>query len=102
MVSVLLTIGGLALIGIFVGVSNSQTTFGSQLEEYIVSRHPQDVADIERFARDYQLSANKRYLWTKLKNYYIVSLKPFRISKNTKRVKCHEMYWRPNDAIQMG
>jgi hypothetical protein len=62
MVSVLLTLGVLALIGIVVGVSNYQTTLGSELEEYIVSRRPQDVADIERIARDYQLNVNKRYL----------------------------------------
>jgi hypothetical protein len=62
MITVLLTIGGLLLIGIVVGVLTSQPTLGSQLEEYIVSRHPQDVADIERFARDYQLNVSKRYL----------------------------------------
>jgi hypothetical protein len=65
MISVLLTIGALAMVGI-IGpllalVSESQS-YGSQLEQYIVSKQPQDVADIERFTRQYELESSKRYL----------------------------------------
>jgi hypothetical protein len=66
MISVLLTIGALAMVGIIgplVGLaSKSQSTYGSDLEQYINSRNPQDTADVERMARDYHLSSSKRYL----------------------------------------
>jgi hypothetical protein len=66
MVSILLTIGALAIVGI-VGpliamATKSQSTYGSDLEQYIVSRNPQDTADVERIARDYHLASSKRYL----------------------------------------
>jgi hypothetical protein len=66
MVSVFLTISALALLGI-VGplialATETQSTYGSRLEEYINSKHPQDVADIDRYTREYELTASKRYL----------------------------------------
>ena len=66
MVSVLLTIGVLAMVGI-VGplialASESQSTYGSKLEQYIASRQPKDVADIERYTRQYEIESSKRYL----------------------------------------
>jgi hypothetical protein len=66
MFSVLLTIGALAMVGIVVPLismaTKSQSTYGSDLEQYITSRNPQDTADVERIARDYHLSSSKRYL----------------------------------------
>lgn len=56
MFSVLLSFLALALLGIivpFVGLIGEQT-YGSKLEEYITSRNPQNTADVERFAREYQ------------------------------------------------
>jgi hypothetical protein len=66
MISVLLTIGALAMVGI-VGplialISENQATYGSRLEEYISNKQPRDVADVERFTRQYELEASKRYL----------------------------------------
>ncbi len=66
MVSILMTIGALAVVGI-VGplvalATESQSTYGSELEEYIVSKNPQDTADIERLTKEYDLSTTKRYL----------------------------------------
>jgi hypothetical protein len=65
MISVLLTIGALAIVGIlgplFAMVSESNT-YGSRLEEYIVSKNPQDTADVERLQRDYEIASSKRYL----------------------------------------
>jgi hypothetical protein len=66
MVSVLLTIGALAIVGI-VGplialLTESQSTYGSRLEQYIVSKQPQDVADIERYTKQFELELSKRYL----------------------------------------
>lgn len=57
MVSVLLSFLVLAFVGIIVSMTGliSEQTYGSTLEEYITSRNPQDTADVERFARDYQL-----------------------------------------------
>ena len=65
MISVLLTLCGLAVVGIIgplVAMASESNTYGSQLEEYIVSKNPQDTADIERLARDYQIASSKRYL----------------------------------------
>lgn len=65
MISVLLTIGALAMVGIIaplIALASESNTYGSQLEEYIVSKNPQDTADIERLARDYQMASSKRYL----------------------------------------
>ena len=65
MVSVLLTVCGLAVIGIIgplVALASESNTYGSRLEEYIVSKNPQDTADIERFTRDYEIATSKRYL----------------------------------------
>lgn len=65
MVSVLLTVCGLALIGIIgplVALASESNTYGSRLEEYIVSKNPQDTADIERLTRDYEIATSKRYL----------------------------------------
>lgn len=65
MVSVLLTICGLAVVGIIgplVALASESNTYGSRLEEYIVSKNPQDTADIERFTRDYEIASSKRYL----------------------------------------
>ena len=65
MVSILLTICGLAMVGIIgplVALANESNTYGSRLEEYIVSKNPQDTADIERLTRDYEIATSKRYL----------------------------------------
>jgi len=65
MISVLLTICGLAAIGIIgplVALASESNTYGSRLEEYIVSKNPQDTADIERLTKEYELSSSKRYL----------------------------------------
>lgn len=65
MISVLLTICGLAAVGIIgplVALASESNTYGSRLEEYIVSKNPQDTADIERFTRDYEIASSKRYL----------------------------------------
>jgi hypothetical protein len=67
MISVLLTIGALAMVGIIgpliaLVATETQSTYGSQLEQYIVSKQPQDVADIERLTKQYELESSKRYL----------------------------------------
>ncbi len=65
MISVLLTIGALAMVGIvgpLIALASESNTYGSKLEEYIVSKNPQDTADIERLTRDYEIASSKRYL----------------------------------------
>jgi hypothetical protein len=65
MISVLLTIGALAMVGIIgplVALASESNTYGSRLEDYIVSKNPQDTADIERLTRDYEIASSKRYL----------------------------------------
>lgn len=66
MISVLLTVCGLAAVGIIGPLvalaTESQSTYGSDLEQYIVSNNPHDTADVERLTREYDLAATKRYL----------------------------------------
>jgi len=65
MISILLTVCGLAVVGIvgpLVALATESQTYGSQLEEYIVSKNPQDTADVERLAREYDLATSKRFL----------------------------------------
>lgn len=65
MVSILFTIGALAVVGIvgpLVALATESTTYGSQLEQYIVSHNPNDTADVERLTREYDLAASKRFL----------------------------------------
>ena len=65
MISVLLTFGALAMVGIIgplLALASETTTYGSRLEEYIVSKNPQDTSDIERLTRDYEIASSKRYL----------------------------------------
>jgi len=66
MISVLLTVGALAIVGIvgplFALATESQSTYGSKLEEYIVSNNPRDTADVERLTREYDQAAAKRFL----------------------------------------
>jgi hypothetical protein len=65
MISVLLTVGAIAMVGIIgplVALASESNTYGSRLEEYIVSKNPQDTADIERLTREYELASSKRYL----------------------------------------
>lgn len=65
MISVLFTIGALAVVGIvgpLVALATESTTYGSKLEEYIVSHNPQDTADVERLTKEYDMSVTKRFL----------------------------------------
>jgi hypothetical protein len=65
MISILLTIVALAMVGVIVpliALASESNTYGSRLEEYIVSKNPQDTADIERLTRDYEIASSKRYL----------------------------------------
>jgi len=66
MVIVLLAISALAMAGIINSlislISENQATLGSRLEEYISSKQPKDISDVERFTRQYELEASKRYL----------------------------------------
>lgn len=64
MVSVLLTVGVLAVVGIigplFAFASEKQTTYGSELERYIASRNPRDIFDVERLSNEYERSQSKQ------------------------------------------
>jgi hypothetical protein len=65
MISVLLTVGALAVVGIIgplIALATESQTYGSQLEQYIVSNNPKDTGDVERLTREYDLSASKRFL----------------------------------------
>lgn len=67
--SVLLTVGVIAVVGIVVPLlsmaTEKQTTYGSKLEEYIISQNPQDIADVERLTVEYDRRTKEGYLWRK-------------------------------------
>jgi hypothetical protein len=50
------------IIGPLIAMASESNTYGSRLEEYIVSKNPQDNSDIERLTREYEISSSKRYL----------------------------------------
>ena len=64
MISVLLSVLVLAVMGIIVPLTGliGQKTYGSGLEDYIKSRNPQDTADVERFAREYDQKSKRNFL----------------------------------------
>ncbi len=64
MLSILLTIGALAMVGI-VGplfAMATESTYGSELENYIISNNPKDTGDVERLTREYDIASSKRFL----------------------------------------
>jgi hypothetical protein len=65
MLGILLTICGLAVIGIvgpLVAMASESKTYGTELENYIVSNNPKDTGDVERLTREYDLASSKRFL----------------------------------------
>ena len=61
MLSVLLSFLVLAVMGSIVpmiGLLSEGTSYGSKLEEYIISRNPKDTADVERYTRDFDSKKN--------------------------------------------
>ncbi len=57
---ILLIVG--IIIPLFTLMSEKQTTYGSKLEEYIVSQNPQDIADVERLNLEYDRRTKEGYL----------------------------------------
>jgi hypothetical protein len=63
MISTILTFGVIAGAGIIAPLIYSKSpTYGSRLEEYIISNNPKDTADVERLTREYDKSVNKGFL----------------------------------------
>ena len=66
MFSILLTVCLIAVVGIigplFAMATEKQSTYGSQLEEYIVGNNPQDISDVERLTAQYDRQSKKGYL----------------------------------------
>lgn len=64
--SVLLAVGALVVVGIIspliAMITQKQPTYGSQLEEYIVSQNPRDIADVERLTNEYDRKTKEGYL----------------------------------------
>jgi len=54
---VLLIIG--AVIPAFTGTSS---TYGSELEDYIVKNNPNNTADVERLTREYDIKSKRTFL----------------------------------------
>lgn len=42
--------------------STFSTTYGSELERYIVTRNPTDAGDVERLVREFDKNLSKRFL----------------------------------------
>jgi hypothetical protein len=54
-------IAGLVIIGLFSDMF-SNDTYGSRLEEYIVSQNPQNTYDVERLATEYNKKNSEGFL----------------------------------------
>jgi len=64
MISAVITIITMAVIAIAVPLLGllSEQSYGSQLEQYINSRNPKDVGDVERMTNDFERRTQQRYL----------------------------------------
>ena len=66
MISAILTVGALVVVGIggpvYALFSEKQTTYGSDLEQYIISRNPCDIADVERLTSEYDRKQKETFL----------------------------------------
>jgi hypothetical protein len=40
----------------------TESTYGSELENYIISNNPKDTGDVERLTREYDIASSKRFL----------------------------------------
>ena len=50
------------IIGPLIAMASESNIYGSRLEQYIVSKNPQDTSDIDRLTKEYELASSKRYL----------------------------------------
>lgn len=57
----LLAVGAIGVVAVL-GSMSSEETYGSKLEQYIVSNNPQNAADIDRLAKEYQEKESRRFL----------------------------------------
>ena len=64
MISVLITIITMAVIGIAIPLLGllSDQSYGSQLEQYINSKNPVDIGDVERLTNEFERKSAQRYL----------------------------------------
>ena len=64
MISVLLTIIMMTVIGIAIPLLGllSNQSYGSQLEQYINSKNPKDIGDIDRLTNEFERKSQQRYL----------------------------------------
>ncbi len=53
MLGVLLAFGILAVLGAVIPALSPEVTYGSKLEEYIVSNNPKNAGDVERLTREF-------------------------------------------------
>ena len=55
MVGIILSFVVIAVLGIVLpNFLNKQATYGSKLEEYIVSRNPTNTYDVEKYTKEYE------------------------------------------------
>jgi len=65
MISLLLTLGVVAGAGVLapmIASNSNSSAYGSKMEEYIVSNNPQDTADVERLALEFDRKAKEGFL----------------------------------------
>ena len=59
LISIILALAGvgIGLIGMF-----RETTYGRELESYIISRNPQNAGDVERLTVEYQREQDRKFI----------------------------------------
>ena len=62
--SVLITIITMTVVGIAIPLLGllSNQSYGSQLEQYINSKNPVDIGDVERLTNEFERKSAQRYL----------------------------------------
>lgn len=66
MISAILAVGTLVAVGIggplYALITEPKNTYGTDLEQYIISRNPLDSGDIDRLTREYERKHKESYL----------------------------------------
>ena len=57
----LIILAGVGAVGILGGMAHEET-YGSKLEEYIVSQNPKDIADVERLTVEFDRKSKEGFL----------------------------------------
>jgi hypothetical protein len=50
------------IVPLFVLICGKQKTFGTELEEYVTGKNPQNIADVERLTTQYERKSKESFI----------------------------------------